>query len=91
MEFENNPFYDLKHKLTFDKVYSEKDFEKECQWIERIKNKKLLTHESLVMLSDFWVRNLSKDKRNIKRIAKKTIAYMHFLRKTQKRVGLNQK
>ncbi len=91
MIFSNNPFYDLKDKLTFDKLYSEKDFEKDCVWIQRIRNKELLTQESLVMLSDFWVRNLSKEKRNIKRIAKKTIAYMHFLRKTQKRVGLNQK
>ena len=69
MEFENNPFYDLKDKLTFDKVYSEKDFEKDCLRIEQARNKKLFTQESLVMLSDFWVRQLSKDKRNIRRIA----------------------
>lgn len=89
--FENNPFYDLKSEITFDKVYKEKDFEKDCLRIAQTQKAKLLNDDNIELLSKFLIARLKEPDRNIKKIAKVTIKYMTFLRRLQKRDGLNKK
>jgi len=84
-KFENNPFYLQKHQIRFDKVYSEKDFKKDCWHIQGIANKNLLTREQIDLVVYFWIGQLKPVDRNIKKIAKETVKYMFFLRKVAKR------
>ena len=79
-----NPLFDRKDEIFFDKVYSEKDFNKDCGWIDKLKNDKLLNEPNLVLLSRFWITELKKEDRKIRKIAKQSIKYMMFLRKSEK-------
>ena len=87
--FENNPFFDRKNEIRFDKVYSEKDFEKDCWYIENIKKKKLMTDEQIELVAYFWVGQLKPMDRKIRKVAKQTIKYMAFLKKVAKRDAKN--
>ncbi len=84
MIFSNNPFYDLKDKLVFDKLYSEKDFEKDCVWVQRLKNKKLLSEVNIQILSRFWISRLEEPDRNIRKIAQDSLTYFRELKRIEK-------
>ena len=83
--FENNPFFDRKDEIRFDKVYSEKDFEKDCWYVENIKKKKLMTDEQIELIAYFWVGQLKPMDRKIRKVAKQTLKYMAFLKKVAKK------
>ena len=83
--FENNPFFDRKDEIRFDKVYSERDFEKDCWYVENIKKKKLMTDDHIELIAYFWVGQLKPMDRKIKKVAKQTLKYMAFLKKVAKR------
>lgn len=83
--FENNPFYSHKDEIDFDKVYSEKDFEKDCWYIDNIAKKNLLTTDQIDLVIYFWINQLKPADRKIKKIAKETLKYIVFLRKAAKR------
>ena len=82
--FENNPFFDRKDEIRFDKVYSEKDFQRDCWYMEQFTKKNLLTQEQIELIVYFWVGQLKPMDRKIKKVAKETLKYMAFLRKVAK-------
>lgn len=84
-KFEGNPFYAEKDQIHFDKVYSEKDFEKDCWYISELARKNLLTPDQIELVVYFWVGQLKPADRKIKKIAKETLKYIVFLKKAAKR------
>ena len=82
--FENNPFYARKEEIRFDKVYSEKDFKKDCWYVQEMSRKNLLNPEQIDLVVYFWINQLKPEDRKIRKIAKETMKYIIFLRKAAK-------
>ncbi|KKK66280.1 hypothetical protein LCGC14_2965680, partial [marine sediment metagenome] len=71
--------------IRFDKVYSEKNFERDCWYVQELVRKKLLNPEQIDLVVYFWVGQLKPVDRNIKKVAKETAKYITFLKKVEKR------
>ena len=83
-KFENNPFFARKEEIRFDRVYSEKDFRKDCWYVQEMSRKNLLNPDQIDLVVYFWVNQLKPEDRKIRKIAKETMKYILVLRKAAK-------